>query len=123
MIAGIGTDIVGVEDFERRLRRTAELKNFVFTPQEIAYCEAGRAPSVRFAARFAAKEALMKALGGGWDETASFKEIEIVNDESGKPSFRFHGRVAKRLSKDGTVAHLSLSHTDQYALAFAVVEK
>ncbi len=92
----------------------------VFTPDEIGYCR-GR-PS-NLAARFAAKEAAMKALGTGV-RGVGWKDIEVVRHESGAPSLRLHGRAERRARQLGVLdLSLSLSHSHEYAVAFVVVQR
>lgn len=124
MILGIGVDEVEVDRFRRSLERTPTLARRLFTEAECAY--ATSAPGLaaqRFAVRFAAKEAVLKALGAGLGACA-FAEIEVMRDaDSGAPSLRLHGG-ADRLAAERRVAtwHVSLSHTDVRATAFVVAE-
>lgn len=115
MILGVGTDLVPVARLEASLERTPTLLGRLFTPAE------AELPLDSLAARFAAKEALAKALGapGG----LSWQDAEVVTDPSGAPRFELRGSVADRLAELGGVhVHLSLSHDDGLALAFVVVE-
>jgi holo-[acyl-carrier protein] synthase len=124
MIVGLGVDIAEVDRVEAAIGRRGEafLKR-VFTPAEIAYCERHRNSSERYAGRFAAKEAAMKALGTGWRRGVRWLDIEIVRNSSGKPSLVLHGesrRIADRLG----VQHISLSitHSGNTALAEVIFE-
>ncbi len=112
MIVGIGTDLVEVTRLEESLARTPTLRERLFTRGEAPL------PVESLAARFAAKEALAKALGapGG----LSWQDAEVVTDEDGRPSFALTGTVAARVG-DRRV-HLSLSHDGGFALAFVVLE-
>lgn len=95
----------------------------VFTPQEQAYCEARANKAQSYAARFAAKEALMKALGTGWDGLVNWLDIEVVNNSLGKPCLNVHGHVAELLAgREVSGIHLSITHEREYALACAVLE-
>ena len=111
MIKGIGIDMVEISRFKKATKRWKNtfLKR-VFTDQEIEYSMQKRFPYQHLAARFAAKEAVMKAFG---DTVITFKEIEIVNDRFGKPTCKL------RKKKDNI--HLSITHTDKYAIATAVI--
>lgn len=124
MIFGLGTDIIEVGRVEEKLARTDGLKAKLFTPREIAYCEARRRPALHFAARFAAKEAFLKAMGTGWSGGHKFSEIEIVNDALGKPGVVIHGKV-REFCEDRGVAGMdvSLSHLRDLAQAVVVLEK
>ena len=123
MIFGVGTDIIEVRRVGDKIARTKGLKEKVFTPGEIEYCEARRMSAPHFAARFSAKEAFLKAMGTGWSGGHSFDEIEVVNDALGKPGLFVHGKV-----KAFCEAHLitgmevSLSHIKDLALAVVVLE-
>ncbi len=122
MIKGIGTDIVEVERIEKSLRKE-EFKSLVFAPAEIADCDNHKTGSQRYAGRFAAKEALLKALGTGWVTGTEFNEIEVCNDEMGKPVFRFHGETKTTIEALGNSnIQLSISHTKAHATAFVVIE-
>ncbi|MGC9362838.1 MAG: holo-ACP synthase [Candidatus Syntrophosphaera sp.] len=122
-IAGIGSDIVRVERIRRLLEKYPSFTQRVFTPGEIAYC-AGKADAAQsYAARFAAKEAMMKALGTGWDRGVNFRDIEVAKGATGRPGIRLHGRAGEIRQELGIGAiHLSLSHEREYALAFVVLE-
>ncbi len=119
---GIGTDVVDIERFRHSLRRTPSLKHRVFTPAEREYCESRNDPTERYAARFAAKEAVLKALGVGLG-AADFHDIEVVRDGDGAPSLRLAGRAAA-LSVDRGVVRwfVSLSHTATVAQAFVIAD-
>jgi len=123
MIFGIGTDLIEVERVAEKMEKKAGFKELVFSADEIKYCEARTFKYEHYAARFAAKEAFLKALGTGWRSGTAFNEIEICNDEEGKPEFRFYGITAK------TVAELklakifvSLSHLKTMACAMVIIE-
>ncbi len=121
MILGVGVDIIEVERIGTALERArtgARFRERVFTPGEVAYCCRRRNAAESFAARFAAKEAVMKALGRafGW------REIEVVRDD-GPPAIRLHGRAAAQAECAGIRRiHLSLSHTARLAIAYVVAE-
>jgi holo-[acyl-carrier protein] synthase len=125
MIAGIGVDIIEVERIAQALDRHGErFAARVFTPGELAECWPSEQQRCRrLAARFAAKEAALKALGIGL-RGVSWQEIDVVKDELGKPSLRLTGRLADIAAKQGiTAMHLSLSHCKEYAMAQVVAER
>ena len=113
-----GVDIIEIERIQKVLERWGQrFLNRIYTEGEISYCR-GRAQNL--AARFAAKEAAMKALGTGI-RGVGWKDIEVVRSESGAPSIRLHGRASVRAEKLGvTELSLSLSHSRHYAVAFVV---
>lgn len=116
-VTGIGTDLVDVERFRRTLGRTPSIVARLFTDGEQAYALGARDPAPRLAARFAAKEATMKALGVGLGEVR-FVEIEVVRADSGAPSLRLHGSARDLAVRTGIVDWLiSLTHTDLAAHA------
>lgn len=124
MIYGIGTDIAEVQRVEEKIRKNKGFRELVFTPHEIAYCEQQAAPYEHYAARFAAKEALLKALGTGWGNGGiHFNEIEVRNNAAGKPELHLSAAAADRY------AHLqfkqlwvSLSHIKTTAIAMVIIE-
>jgi len=95
----------------------------VFTPREIAYAERRANPYERFAARFAAKEAGMKALGTGWRGGLGWQDLEVINLPSGRPTLQFHRRAVEIAEKLGVVnVALSITHTAGQALAMVILE-
>ena len=125
MIVGIGVDEVEVARLAATLRRTPSTRTRLFTPDELVYAdraEPGMATQ-RLAARFAAKEAVLKALGAGLG-ACKFVEIEVVRDEaSGAPTLLLHGAAADLATARGAAAvHLSLTHTEARATAFVIAE-
>ena len=124
MILGLGVDIVEVSRVDEAIQRYGErFLRRVFTPLEIDYCRGHRNAAERFAARFAAKEATMKALGTGWRRGIRWREIEVTNARSGKPQLHLAGKAQEMFyAVGGDQAHLSLSHTAAYALAQVVIE-
>lgn len=124
MIVGMGVDITEVDRVERAIEKFGRrFLERVFTPGEIAYCESRKNRYERYAARFAAKEAAMKALGTGWRRGVRWVDLEVTNLPSGKPTMRFHGVAAEfaaRLKVRNVV--LSLTHTATQALAQVILE-
>jgi holo-[acyl-carrier protein] synthase len=124
LVFGIGTDIIEIGRVDEKLRRTAGLKKRVFTPREIAYCESKARSAQHYAARFAAKEAFLKAIGTGWRNGFRFVDIEILNNEQGKPELFLQGKVKIFCEENGiTGLHVSLSHIKDVAKAVVVLEK
>ena len=113
MIDGVGIDVVDIARFAEALERTSGLKERLFT-----VAEQGK-PIASLAARFAAKEALAKALSTG--KGLPWHDAEVINLESGKPAFLFRGEIADLV--DGAAVHLSLSHDAGIASAFVIVER
>ncbi len=120
---GVGTDIVEVERLERSLARGASFAETVFTDGERRFCESQARPAQHFAARFAAKEAFLKAVGRGVLDGVALRDIEVVREAGGRPSLRLGPSAAAALAAaGGTGAPLvSLSHDGGMALAFVVV--
>ena len=122
MIIGIGTDIIEVARVKKAISQEA-LKKKVFSEREIAYCESQKGEE-SFAARFAAKEAFFKALGTGWRDGMGITEVEILNDDLGKPSIHLSGKANEVFEqKGGTHIHVSLSHIKEKAIAFVIIER
>lgn len=97
----------------------------MFTKEERAYCEGkGVGASASYAGRFAAKEAFLKALETGWRGKITWQDIEVVSDQDGVPRLKITGEAGKILSERGAAkAHLSISHTGEYAIAQVILEK
>jgi holo-[acyl-carrier protein] synthase len=120
-IVGIGTDIVEVVRVAHMIDRHGEMfLTRVFTQGEIRYCRARRKANEHFAARFAAKEAVLKCLGTGMAKGLSWTEIEVGNEAGGQPSVKVHG-ATRELAQRKNVSEflISLSHCRHYATAFA----
>jgi len=125
MIAGVGVDIVEISRLERAIKEYgARFVNRVFTDGEIEYCERMSRKAERYATRFAAKEAARKALGAATPIVAlSWHDVEIISSTEGAPQLQFHGRAAEIAEKLKIVrAHVSLSHAQDHAVAFVVLE-
>ncbi|MEY4592046.1 MAG: hypothetical protein RIR18_941 [Pseudomonadota bacterium] len=124
MIYGIGTDIVKVDRLERLYQRRGRRGAVrLLAMAELGQFDIARDKSRFLAKRFAAKEALAKALGTGMRGPVSFINIEITHDPLGKPIFAFHGDLAGHIQILGLVAHLSISDEADYAIAYVILEK
>jgi len=124
MIVGTGVDLAEVPRIRASIERYGEkFIRRIYTPAEIAYVERKANRFERFAARFAAKEAGMKAIGTGWKFGVTWQDFEVANLPSGKPTLRLHG-VAARVAEKLGVRHISLSltHTTEYGLAHLILE-
>ena len=116
MIIGSGIDIIEISRIESALKRWKYFEKKVFTPAEREYCSAMTCSAERFAGRFAAKEAVAKALGS----SLSWLDVEILPTSSGKPEVILHNNAAKLA--DGKRVYISISHCRDYAVASALVE-
>ena len=124
MILGVGVDIIEVERIRGVHERFGErFLARILCPKETEYCLSHAHPAPHLAARFAAKEAVSKAFGTGIGAEVGWLDIEVVHHESGQPYVILHGAGGRLLStRGGTVIHLSLSHTQTYACAVALIE-
>ena len=124
MIVGLGVDITEVDRIEAAIKRHGRpFLERLFTPTEITYCEKHRHSAERFAGRFAAKEAAMKALGTGWAHGVRWVDIEVVREPSGKPTLKLSGasrEIADRLGVKNIA--LTITHTGNTALAQVIFE-
>jgi holo-[acyl-carrier protein] synthase len=125
MIISIGVDIIEVYRIRETIERTPRFVERVFTEDERRYCDAkGAAAAQSYAARFAAKEAFMKALRTGWSGKITWHEIEVCSDASRVPSLRITGEARNLLTELGADrVHLSISHTTEHAIAQVLLEK
>jgi len=124
MIVGSGIDIAEVARIRESIERFGErFLERIFTPGEILYCDSKANRFERYAARFAAKEAAMKALGTGWNHGVRWRDCEVARLPGGRPTIQFHGKAAEFASKLGAKnAALSLSHTREQAIAQVILE-
>lgn len=128
MILGIGTDLVDIRRIERALaRHGGRFEARLFTPQEIARARSRPSPSAAYARRFALKEAAAKALGTGFRDGLTLRDIEVTNDALGRPQVHWHGKAAgqlTRLTPPGmrVVSHASVSDEHPYASALVIIE-
>ena len=125
-IFGIGTDIVNIKRIEQSLKKKGNtFRNRIFSKKEIIYCEKNKNPFPFYAKRFAAKEALSKALGTGIRKGVNFKNIEILNDSFGKPFIQLKGSTAiflkKRIKSKKYFIYLSLSDDLPWAQATVII--
>ena len=124
MIVGTGIDMAEVPRIEASIARFGDrFIRRIFTEAEIRYCDSKANRVERYAARFAAKEAAMKAIGTGWNHGVTWRDVEVCRQPGGRPTIAFHGKAAEFAAKLGT-AHiaLSLSHTKEYAIAQVILE-
>jgi holo-[acyl-carrier protein] synthase len=124
MILGTGVDIVAVDRVRGILQRQkARFVERVFTPGEQGYCNTHRDPAPHYAVRFAAKEALLKALGTGWSNGIRWIDVEVQREEGKAPVIRIHGQAARIAARMQVRAiHASLSHSEENAVATVVLE-
>ncbi len=125
MIVGSGVDLCEVQRIKDAIERHGvRFTQRVFTEREIAYADRKANRYERYAARFAAKEAAMKAIGTGWHGGVRWRDFEVVNLPSGRPTLQFHGKAAEYLEKLGaTSTSLSITHTTVQAMAIVILEK
>ncbi len=122
MIEGVGVDVVEIPRMARAIGEWGEtFLSKIFTLRELAYSRGKKNPTHHFAARFAVKEAVAKALSTGWAEGFRWKDVEVENNAAGKPSVVLYGRV-RELLKDSRVL-VSISHSENVVVAFAVIER
>src|SRR6187401_360798 len=121
-VIGIGTDIIECLRIAKMIERHGELfLTRVYTPHEIEYCSARKAATQHYAGRFAAKEAVLKALGTGWTRGIQWRDIEVHNDLGGKPSIVLSGGAYELSVQQGIDEMLiSISHCRNYATAYAM---
>ena len=124
MIVGTGVDIAEVPRIEASIERFGDrFLRRVFTDAEIQYCDSKVNRAERYAARFAAKEAALKAIGTGLRRGITWRDVEVTREPGGRPTMSFHGVAAQFAAKVGMKrAHLSLSHTKEHAIAYVILE-
>jgi holo-[acyl-carrier protein] synthase len=123
VILGIGIDLVEVVRIEKAIARGERLVRRLFTANEIAYCRRHKEPARHFAARFAAKEAGMKAIGTGWSNGVSWQDFEVQLDPRGRPHLLIKGRAAEFANAMGaTHSVISLAHDGGLATAVVALE-
>lgn len=124
MILGLGTDLVAVDRIRQSMARYGDrFVNRIFTDRERAYAASKANSAERLAARFAAKEAGMKAIGTGWNRGVTWKDFEVVNQASGRPVLHLTGIAQEMASRLGVQRiSISLTHTNEMAFAVVVLE-
>jgi len=124
MIVGTGIDIAEVPRIKYAIERFGQrFLERIFTVEEMRYCDSKANRMERYAARFAAKEAAMKALGTGWNYGVRWRDCEVVRMPGGRPAIEFHGKAAEFAGKLGAKnAALSISHTQEQAIAQVILE-
>jgi holo-[acyl-carrier protein] synthase len=124
MIVGLGLDITEIDRIEAAItRHGAALLERLFTREESKYCESHRNKFERYAGRFAAKEAGMKALGTGWRMGVRWRDVEVVREPGGKPGLHLHGAAGERAAKMGVKnIALTITHSGNLALAQVIFE-
>jgi len=124
-IFGIGTDIVNISRIKESIKNNSAFKNKIFSKREILYCESKKSSASFYAKRFAAKEALSKALGTGIRKDIKFKDMEILNDNLGKPYIKLKGSteifLKKKVKKNKYYIYLSLSDDNPWAQATVII--
>ncbi len=123
MIFGIGTDIIQVDRVKKSIETIPGFTKKIFTQLESDYCQSKKNKYEHYAARFAAKEAFFKAIGTGWRGGLAFSEIEVHNDELGKPSIKLRGK-SKQFAEEKKFLNiqLSITHIKELAQAFVIIE-
>jgi holo-[acyl-carrier protein] synthase len=120
LVVGLGTDLVEIDRFRLAMARRAKLGQRLFSDDERAYAERHRDPAPRLAVRFAAKEAVMKALGVGLG-AFKLRDVEVARHKSGAPELVLRGKATVLADRRGVTGwHLSLTHTDSMAMAVAI---
>ena len=122
MIGGIGVDTIETARVKKQMAVDAGFKAAIFTADEIAYCDSKHDSAPFYAARFAAKEAFLKAIGTGLRDGISLSDIEIQRDPMGRPSLKLHRRAAEVVSEAANI-QVSLSHVNEVATAIVVIER
>lgn len=124
MIKGIGIDTIEINRIERIYREYGDhFLQKVLTPSERLYVNKWQSPATRLAARFAAKEACMKALGTGWSQGVRWKDIEVTNAPDGRPGLSLQGEARKRfIDIQASAVYISITHTKNHATALVVLE-
>lgn len=123
MILGIGIDIIEIDRIKESIDRFGDhFLNKIYTPNELEYCLGKHNKYQHFAARFAAKEAIYKALSSEWGSDISWQDIDIMNEPNGLPVVKFSGNLEEFVNKDKSIK-ISMSHSDNYVACVAIVFK
>lgn len=122
MILGIGTDIIDVARIEKSVSSGDAFKNRIFTAHEQEYCNSKKSFAEHYAVRYAAKEAFFKALGTGWRGELKFTDVEVVNNDLGKPDLKLYGEAKKVVEEMNGAVLISLSHVKAMAIAYVIIQ-
>jgi holo-[acyl-carrier protein] synthase len=124
VIVGLGLDIAEIDRIEAAIaRHGAPFLERLYTPREVSYCEKHRNKFERYAGRFAAKEAAMKALGTGWRHGVRWRDIEVVREPSGKPTLHLEGVAREFADRMGVKSiSITITHSGNFALAQVIFE-
>jgi len=123
MIKGTGADIIAIDRIKKAITKDQYFTKKIFSKEEAEYCNSKLKKEIHFAGRFAAKEAFFKALGTGYRDGMKWTEINVVNDELGKPEIRISGKTLEVFKEKGMkIINLSISHTKEFAVAFVIIE-
>ena len=123
MIAGIGTDLVDVKRIAEKLSRNPSFRDHVFSVREIDYCEQQKESAMHYAARWAVKEAYLKAYGVQFIGNHRLPEIETCHRENGQPFIQLYGKALQEFTEKNFVSiHLSITHTHELAMATVIIE-
>lgn len=121
MIFGIGIDIIEIERIKKSIEKFDHIfLNKIYTKTELDYCLSKKNKYQHFAARFAAKEAIAKALATGWSKGFRWKDIDIYNEKSGMPNVKLHGNLRNFLGDD-KLLKITMSHSENYVTCFAII--
>ena len=123
MVFGVGMDLIEVARIDKQVSAGRRFVDRIFTEHEISYCQGKKNSAQNYAARFAAKEAFLKAVGIGWQKGLAFKDVEVVNNSLGKPELVLHGKALELVEKNHiTNIQVSLTHLKEMAGAVVVLE-
>ncbi len=123
MIFGHGIDIIEISRIQKAIERSNRFKTKIYTANEILYCESKASKYQAFAARFAAKEAFFKAIGTGWAKGIQWTDIEVLNNDLGKPNLILYNNAKCYLTQNNiNHTHISLSHLKDIAIASVILE-
>ena len=123
MNKGIGIDLVEVPRIRKLIKKDNKFINKVFEENEVNYCEKRKHKAIHYAARFAAKEAFLKAMGKGWYRGMTWKDISVENDSMGKPELKLTGKAFENFKEmEYNNISLSISHTKEVAIALVMIE-
>ncbi|WKZ71270.1 MAG: holo-ACP synthase [Melioribacteraceae bacterium] len=121
MIFGIGVDIIEIDRIKKSIEKFGDkFLNKIYTEKELQYCESKKNKYQHYAARFAAKEAIYKAMSTGWKKGTSWKNIEIYNEPNGMPNVHLFGQLNDFINPDKELK-ITMSHSDNYVTVFAIL--